>query len=119
MDYLSGYVSNVPGLRTIMGWVGLSNDNADQTSITSVASSSSSSSSSSTSISHADPYEPCPMDVVVVKMMLQRGLNLPAEVVLSILDFAEYWPHTTAKFERNRPFVVQAGGTRENAFLVC
>lgn len=60
--------------------------------------------------------EPSAMDVVVVKMMLQQGLRLPPEVVLSILDFAEYWPHTTAVMDR--PLAVPSGRQRENRFIV-
>lgn len=56
------------------------------------------------------------MDVVVTKMMLQQGLKLPAEVVLSILDFAEYWPHTSATLDSS--FVTLSGGERENHFVV-
>lgn len=56
------------------------------------------------------------MDLLVTKMMLQQGLKLPAEVVLSILDFAEYWPHTSATLDR--PFVTLSGGERENHFVV-
>lgn len=64
----------------------------------------------------APQYEPSAMDVVVAKMMLQLGLNLPPEVVLSILDHAEYWPHTTATTDQS--FVVHAGRGRENRFVV-
>lgn len=56
------------------------------------------------------------MDVIIVKMMLHFALKLPAEVVLSIFDFAEYWPHTTAELDQS--MVIQAGGGRENQFLV-
>lgn len=56
------------------------------------------------------------MDVVVVKMMLQQGLKLPPEVVLSVLDFAEYWPHTTAVMDR--PQSVPSGKPGENRFIV-
>lgn len=56
------------------------------------------------------------MDVVVVKMMLQQGLRLPPEVILSILDFAEYWPHTTALMDRET--AVRSGRDTENKFIV-
>ena len=59
---------------------------------------------------------PSPMDVHVTKVMLQHGLSLPLEVVLSILDHAEYWPHTTAKLAS--PVVVTSGRPAENKFLV-
>lgn len=61
-------------------------------------------------------HEPSAMDVVVTKMMLQQGLRLPPEVVLSVLDFAEYWPHSTAVMDRS--LTVTSGGESENAFIV-
>ncbi|CAN8100797.1 unnamed protein product [Discula destructiva] len=61
-------------------------------------------------------YKPSAMDVVVLKMMLQQGLHLPAEVVLSILDFAEYWPHTTATLDHS--MIVRTGAANENAFVL-
>lgn len=88
------------------------------------ASSSSSSSSSgspsandNSSSAEPQPYEPSALDVVVAKLMLQQGLRLPPEVVLSILDFAEYWPHTTAVL--NRRVDATAGNPSENSFVVC
>lgn len=85
------------------------------------SSSSSSSGSPSTnnnsSSSEPQPYEPSALDVVVAKLMLQQGLKLPPEVVLSILDFAEYWPHTTAVL--NRSLNSTAGRPSENLFIVC
>lgn len=62
-------------------------------------------------------YEPSAMDVVVAKIMLQQGLKLPPEVVLSVLDFAEYWPHSTATL--NRSLNATAGRPSENLFVVC
>ncbi len=41
-------------------------------------------------------YEPTFSDVIVVKAMLSKALTVPAEIVDQIVDFAEYWPHTTA-----------------------
>ncbi|PSR79691.1 hypothetical protein BD289DRAFT_442106 [Coniella lustricola] len=64
-------------------------------------------------------YEPTAMDVVVVKAMLQQGLNLPLEVILSIIDAAEYWPHTTVSTATFRTsFRVQSGRETENEFLL-
>lgn len=85
------------------------------------SSSSQSNMSRSTSSSHLsekapEPFEPSTMDVVVTKMMLQQGLRLPPEVVLSVLDFAEYWPHSTALMDR--AVTVISGRERENRFTV-
>jgi hypothetical protein len=43
------------------------------------------------------PYQPSIADVLVVKSMLTKGLQLPLELVESIVDQAEYWPHTTTE----------------------
>lgn len=61
-------------------------------------------------------YEPSALDVVVVKAMLTNGLGLPAEIVLSLLDHAEYWPHTTTTL--NRSLTVSSGPGRENQFIL-
>lgn len=77
------------------------------------------SSSSSSSLLPEDApgsFEPSAMDVTVAKIMLQQGLRLPPEVVLSVLDFAEYWPHTTAFMDRG--VTVVSGRERENRFIV-
>ena len=42
-------------------------------------------------------YEPTFSDVIVVKAMLNQALTVPVEIVDQIVDFAEYWPHTTAE----------------------
>lgn len=61
-------------------------------------------------------YEPSALDVVVVKIMLTKGCNLPHEIVLSLLDHAEYWPHTTTTLDRS--LTVSSGPGREDKFLV-
>ncbi|KAF3765175.1 hypothetical protein M406DRAFT_221822, partial [Cryphonectria parasitica EP155] len=61
-------------------------------------------------------YEPSPMDVIIVKSMLQQGLRLPPEVVLSIVEAAEYWPHTTALLDAS--VTVRSGRATENHFLL-
>lgn len=76
----------------------------------------SSGSSSSPSSSEPQSYKPSALDVVVTKIMLQQGLHLPPEVVLSIVDFAEYWPHTTAVL--NRSLSATGGWSSENLFVL-
>lgn len=61
-------------------------------------------------------YEPSALDVVVVKAMLTNGLRLPAEIVLSLLDYAEYWPHTTTTLDHS--LTVSSGPGRENQFIL-
>ncbi|KAK0628255.1 hypothetical protein B0T17DRAFT_491337 [Bombardia bombarda] len=70
----------------------------------------------------AGTYEPTVIDVVVVKAMLTKALILPPEIVDSIVDLAEYWPHTTTEIHYSHlPGGAKAvrGGTptAENQFL--
>ena len=61
-------------------------------------------------------FEPSPMDVLVTKAMLTSGLKLPPEIVLSVLDFAEYWPHTSTVLDHS--LIVTSGRGREDKFIV-
>ncbi|TPX11102.1 uncharacterized protein E0L32_007963 [Thyridium curvatum] len=70
-----------------------------------------------------DFVEPSAMDVLIVKAMLQKGLKLPAEIVDSLLDHAEYWLHTTAVADFSQEYgdavrVLGGRSTGENKFLV-
>ena len=72
----------------------------------------------STSTTAVEPYEPSILDVLVVKAMLCKAWTLPVELVDTILDLAEYWPHTTSEWE-GRPLPIYGGhADRENVFLV-
>ncbi|POS72620.1 hypothetical protein DHEL01_v208984 [Diaporthe helianthi] len=61
-------------------------------------------------------YQPSVLDVVVVKAMLINGLGLPYEIVLSLLDHAEYWGHTTTTLDQS--LTVSSGPARENQFIL-
>ena len=67
-------------------------------------------------------YEPTVADVMVTRMLIQRGAKLPPEIVNAIIDMAEYWPHSTTEVdylsELARP--IEASGSRatQNRFLV-
>ena len=71
-------------------------------------------------------YKPSVVDVLVVKVMLNRALKFPPEIVDIVIDVAEYWPHYTVevKWGDNTPEVVRgrSGFTRddgpEDKFLV-
>lgn len=76
----------------------------------------SSSTSSAISDTQPDMFEPTPMDVVVARALLSEGLKLPHEIVLSILDFAEYWPHTSTVLDH--PLTVSSGRGQEDRFVV-
>jgi len=64
-------------------------------------------------------YEPSVVDVLIVKVMLNRALNFPPEIVDVVVDIAEYWPHHTAEvnWADETPKVVQgrSGGSQDNA----
>ncbi|OAA63875.1 hypothetical protein ISF_04584 [Cordyceps fumosorosea ARSEF 2679] len=40
-------------------------------------------------------YDPSPIDVVVVRIMIAKATKLPVDVVDGIFEFAEYWVRTT------------------------
>lgn len=70
-----------------------------------------------------EPNEPTVLDVIVVKEMLQKALKLPPEIVDSIVDLAEYWPHTTTEIDYSRRPRLMRKDARgrhpsENTFLV-
>ncbi|KAK7433327.1 hypothetical protein QQZ08_000266 [Neonectria magnoliae] len=44
-------------------------------------------------------YKPTPIDVVVVRVMLTRGIKLPPDVVDMVFDHAEYWPHSSNEID--------------------
>jgi hypothetical protein len=50
---------------------------------------------SSVPIYSADRYKPTIQDVLSVKEDLIKAFHLPAELVDDVVDYAEYWPHTT------------------------
>jgi len=73
------------------------------------------------------PHEPSVADVLVTKAMLNKALALPPEIVDTIVDLAEYWPHTTT--ELNDSTLIARGNSasasirrdrpnRENIFLL-
>lgn len=62
-------------------------------------------------------FEPFLADVLEVKNDLFKGLKLPMEIVDAIVDFAEYWPHTTT-VRRNGELSIRAGRGREEEKLI-
>ncbi|KAK4199845.1 hypothetical protein QBC40DRAFT_281229 [Triangularia verruculosa] len=65
-------------------------------------------------------YKPSITDVIVVKAMLVKGLRMPAELVGSIVELAEYWPHVTSevRWGDDNPYIVHSGASHENQFLL-
>jgi hypothetical protein len=67
------------------------------------------------SSSTTEAFEPTIVDVLVVKAMLNRAFALPVEIANSVLDMAEYWPHTsTVELVRR----TMHGSRNENELLV-
>ncbi|KUJ06346.1 uncharacterized protein LY89DRAFT_603447 [Mollisia scopiformis] len=62
---------------------------------------------------HFDPFL---ADVFEVKNDLCKGLKLPMELIDSIVDFAEYWPHTTTV--RRGEKIVTTGRGHEEDFVL-
>ncbi|KAK1590937.1 uncharacterized protein LY79DRAFT_196566 [Colletotrichum navitas] len=46
-------------------------------------------------------YKPTPIDVVVVRIMLEKASTLPPEIMDIIIDEAEYWAHSEASISTN------------------
>lgn len=65
-------------------------------------------------------FEPLPVDVMVVRAMLTRALNLPPEMLDLIIDHAEYWPHTESCMSHTRRQVRITSSRRgqENVMLL-
>jgi hypothetical protein len=65
-----------------------------------------------------EPYEPSITDVLVVKAMLNKALSLPPELLNTILDLAEYWPHSTSEWSGGPLSIYGGRRGREDVFLV-
>ncbi|EJT71099.1 hypothetical protein GGTG_12120 [Gaeumannomyces tritici R3-111a-1] len=71
------------------------------------------------SVTVSAPHRPSVLDVVVAKAMMVKALTLPLELVNRIMDFAEYWPHTSAQLDYGAaPRAVARGSSpQEDVFL--
>lgn len=65
-----------------------------------------------------DLYEPSILDVLVVKAMLNKAVALPPELLNTILDQAEYWPHSTSEWSGGPLSIFGGRRDREDVFLV-
>ena len=61
-------------------------------------------------------YEPTTADVVRVRQIIFKGVNVPVELIDMILDFAEYWPHNTTVLDPGP--ILSGSGLSENTLLV-
>ncbi|KAL8396350.1 hypothetical protein RB596_009958 [Gaeumannomyces avenae] len=72
------------------------------------------------SVTVSAPHQPSVLDVVVAKAMMMKALTLPLELVNRIMDFAEYWPHTSAQLDYGAaPRAIARGNSpQEDVFLL-
>lgn len=65
---------------------------------------------------------PTVQDVLDVKQFFIERFELPLELIDSVIDRAEYWPHSTSILVpasgQQRPIHVSAGDEGENRFMV-
>lgn len=61
-------------------------------------------------------YGPSVKDVLHVKNLLHIISSFPIELIDKIIDFAEYWPHSTTSTSSR----IRIGhGSNENQYVVC
>jgi hypothetical protein len=76
-----------------------------------------------THIPEPSHHQPSVGDVLKVKEYLLEGFDVPLELIDNIIDFAEYWPHTTSITtpigDDEPPVIVRSGDARENILIVC
>ncbi|KAG9229529.1 hypothetical protein BJ875DRAFT_387174 [Amylocarpus encephaloides] len=67
-----------------------------------------------------DGFQPKLEDIEEVKKIFLEELLLPLELVVNIVDFAEYWPHTTGIMWAGEEdsLYVRTGDRRENCLVV-
>jgi hypothetical protein len=61
-------------------------------------------------------YSPSVSDVLDVKSYLFKRFDLPIELIDTIIDTAEYWPHTSTITDHST--MIRAQRDRENQFIV-
>lgn len=66
----------------------------------------------------ASPYQPSIGDVFVVKDILFKKCRLPLEIIDVVIDFAEYWPHTSTIRTGGELKVAAGRPLYENQFIV-
>lgn len=61
-------------------------------------------------------YNPSVKDVMSVKGYLFETFNIPIELIDKMIDYAEYWPHTTTCTDT--PTIIRAQRDNENKLVV-
>jgi len=65
---------------------------------------------------HSSRYSPSVSDVLDIKSYLFKKFSLPVELIDSVIEFAEYWPHTTTITKTST--TIRAQRDRENQFIL-
>ena len=65
-----------------------------------------------------EPFEPGILDVLVVKAMLNKAFALPPELLDTIFDLADYWPHSSTQWSGGPLQIYGGRADREDVFLV-
>jgi hypothetical protein len=65
---------------------------------------------------NSDRYKPSVEDVLSVKEFLGSISSFPLELIDTVIDFAEYWPHTSTAI--TTPTSARAQN-QENILVVC
>ncbi len=63
-------------------------------------------------------YDPSPIDVAVVRIMLARATTLPVDVVDGIFELAEYWVRTTTADDYTGNELSVSSYSTQDRFLV-
>lgn len=63
-------------------------------------------------------YNPSPIDVAVVRIMLAKATKLPIDVVDGIFELAEYWVRTTTATDYSSSPLTVGSSEGEDRFLV-
>ncbi|SPO00196.1 uncharacterized protein DNG_03045 [Cephalotrichum gorgonifer] len=66
----------------------------------------------------ATPFEPSPLDVLVVKTMLAKSGPLPFELVNRIIEWAEYWPCSHSFISYQSPGLMTSRGFGKDILVI-
>lgn len=73
-------------------------------------------------VGHGAAFSPSPIDIVVARIMLARGLKLPTDLVNVIFDHAEYWAHSSNEIdyiaEHGDPLSILGKSSTNNRLVV-
>lgn len=75
-----------------------------------------------TSTEEQNSYNPTPVDIGIVRIMLARAMKIPPTLIDEIFEHAEYWASSSNQvdfnLEHQAPMTISGTREREDAFLV-